>query len=90
MDQRQACRWLAELLAGRQELAAANAQAETQDPSAAAYQQGPGEEQPGEGSKMEEVARFGALKEKKHSLESGIALFNRYDYSLRHDCVELL
>jgi len=28
-------------------------------------------------SKASEVARFGAMKEKKHSLEAGINLFNR-------------
>lgn len=30
------------------------------------------------GDEASEVARFGAAKEKKHSLESGITVFNRY------------
>lgn len=30
-----------------------------------------------------EVALFGAIKEKKHSLEAGIALFNRYPSASR-------
>lgn len=50
----------------------------------------PGEEQTGHGSsnnlagsqaneeEASQVARFGAAKEKKHSLESGISTFNRY------------
>lgn len=40
-----------------------------------------GEPGPGNGSASdpaaEEVARFGAAKERKHSLEAGIALFNQ-------------
>ena len=32
------------------------------------------------GVEASEVARFGAAKEKKHSLESGISTFNRYAY----------
>ena len=40
----------------------------------------------GEGS---EVARFEASKEKKHSLESGITVFNRYSYHPQTDAIRL-
>lgn len=59
------------------DLAAANAQADTDDLGpTTARKQGSGEVQSWLSSKASEVARFGALKEKKHSLEAGIALFN--------------
>ena len=61
-----------------QELAAANAEADTDASKEASWKQTSGEEPPHLASKISEVARFGALKEKKHSLEAGIALFNRY------------
>ena len=60
-----------------QEMAAANAPQEADDSDATAWKQASGEEQPMLPSKISEVARFGALKERKHSLEAGIALFNR-------------
>lgn len=60
-----------------QDMAAANAPQEADDTHVSAWKQDSGESQshllP---SKISEVARFGALKEKKHSLEAGIALFN--------------
>lgn len=60
-----------------QEMAAANAPQEVDDSDATAWKQASGEERPVLPSKISEVARFGALKERKHSLEAGIALFNR-------------
>ena len=35
------------------------------------------------GGEASEVARFGAVKEKKHSLESGISVFNRYAFHVQ-------
>lgn len=59
------------------DLAAANAQADSDDLSSLlANRQSSGEASSRLDSKASEVARFGALKEKKHSLEAGIALFN--------------
>ena len=40
------------------------------------------------GDEASEVARFGAAKEKKHSLESGISVFNRYCCVLAN-CVDV-
>lgn len=42
------------------------------------------------GDEASEVARFGAAKEKKHSLESGISVFNRsasHAKSFCHGCM---
>ncbi len=57
-------------------MAAANAPQEIEDSNVSAWKQPSEEHQPMLPSKISEVARFGALKERKHSLEAGIALFN--------------
>ena len=59
-----------------QDTAAADAPQEADDTSVLALKQASGDHQPMLLSKVSEVARFGALKEKKHSLEAGISLFN--------------